>query len=64
MGLTSLTGQVKVIYWDVKTSSSVLGKYDEGIWITADGAISAVKGMVGNVTREPYEAKEIIDVGR
>ncbi len=63
-GLTSSTGQVKILYWNVKTSSSVLGKYDEGIWITADGTMSAVRGMVGYVTHKPYEAYEIIDVGR
>jgi len=62
-GLSSPTGQVYVRYWDIRASHPVLGKYDEGIWIVADGTMNDVKGMVGYITRELYTAYEIIDVG-
>ena len=63
MELKSPTEQVNVRYWEASSTHSLLGKYDEGIWITADGTMTEVRGLVGYVMHEPYVAIEIIDVG-
>ena len=56
-------GQVIIRFFDTANLYPELGKYHDGIWIIADPLMVDVSGMVGYITKEPYEIIEIIDVG-
>ena len=56
-------GQVIIRFFDAADLYSELGKYRHGIWIIADPLMVDVSGMIGHITKEPYEIVEIIDVG-
>jgi hypothetical protein len=56
-------GKIFIRFLEAANLPSEMGKYDHGIWVIADPLMADVRGIVGYITHEPYEAVEIIDVG-
>jgi hypothetical protein len=57
------TGNIFIRFFEATDLYTEPGKYHQGIWIIADPLMVDVSGMVGYITKEPYETIEIIDVG-
>jgi hypothetical protein len=56
-------GQIIIRFFEAEDLYSELGKYHHGIWIITDPLMVDVSGVVGYITKEPYEIVEVIDVG-
>ena len=64
MRITSPVSRLKASHIFPGKSNLILGKYDKGVLLFTDVLMSEAGCLVGYITVEPYEIKEIIDVGR